>query len=110
MIIITLTSPWVIDLVLLLRLYAVFPIATTSRRTICIVFGFTFCVKAARLGCDITNTMLWVPSVEQDPLATVYSRSSIYTMHCTLSEAAVAFDLIDHMCVQLDQANAVTQG
>jgi hypothetical protein len=102
-VIITLVSPWVIDLVLLLRLYAVFPIADTPRRTTYAVFAFTLCVKAARLGCVIANAVLWAPTVTQEPWATLHSPSNVGTMRSPRSKAALACDLMDHTYVQLVQ-------
>jgi hypothetical protein len=98
--IVTFLSPWVIDLVLILRLYAVFPVATTPRRKICAVFAFTACIKMARLGFGIANAALWVPTVAQDP-STAYSPSNSHSVHSSWQKAAAACDLIDHMCVEL---------
>jgi hypothetical protein len=98
--IVTFLSPGVIDLVLILRLYAVFPMATTPRRNICAVFAFTACIKMARLGFGIANAALWVPTVPQDP-STAYSPSNSHSVHSSWQKAAAACDLIDHMCVEL---------
>jgi hypothetical protein len=97
--IVTFSAPWVIDLVLLLRLYAVFPAAITPRRTIRAVFVFAACVKVARLGCGIVNAALWIPTVPQNPLA-AYSPGNSNFAHSLLQKGAAACDLVDHMCVQ----------
>jgi hypothetical protein len=88
-----------IDLVLLLRLYAVFPAATTPRRTICVVFAFAACAKAGRLGCGIAFFTLWIPTVPQDPWAALYSSNNTRFAHSSWLKAAAACDVIDHMCV-----------
>jgi hypothetical protein len=108
--ILTFVGPWVVDLVLLLRLYAVFPVATTRRRTICAVFAFTVSVKAARLGCDITQAVQWVPTVGQDPWTVLNTAANVQSAHSSLLKAALACDLIDHTCVQLVHLDANTQG
>jgi hypothetical protein len=108
--ILTFVSPWVVDLVLLLRLYAVFPVATTRRRTICAVFAFTVSVKAARLGCDITQAVQWVPTVGQDPWTVLKTAANVQSAHSSLLKAALACDLVDHTCVQLVHLDADTQG
>jgi hypothetical protein len=108
MVFITFTSPWVIDLVLLLRLYAVFPIASTPKRTLCAVFASTTCIKAARLGFCVANMALWVHSVPRDPLASFYSSNNARAIHSWLSKVVSACELIDHMCVQLVQLHVVT--
>jgi hypothetical protein len=109
---IMLNSPWVMDLVLLLRLYAVFPMATTPTRTMGAVFSFTVCVKMARLGCNVANTVQWAraAAVAQQPLATIYSPNNVRVMHSALVKVAVTFALVDHMCVELGQTGAVILG
>jgi hypothetical protein len=92
-------SPWVFDLVLLLRLYAVFPIATTPKRTFWAVFAFAVSVKAARLGCGIADVVLWVPNVGPQPYTSLYSPSNSSFVHSSLLKAAATFDLVDHLCV-----------
>jgi hypothetical protein len=110
MVFITFTSPWVIDLVLLLRLYAVFPIASTPKRIICAVFAFTTCIKAARLGFCVANMVLWVHSVPRDPLASFHSFNNARAVHSWLAKVVAACELSDHMCVQLVQLHVVTPG
>jgi hypothetical protein len=108
MVFITFISPWVIDLVLLLRLYAVFPIASTPKRIICAVFASTTCIKAARLGFCVANMVLWVHSVPQDPLASLYSSNNAGAVHSWLAKVVAACELSDHLCVHLVQVHVIT--
>jgi hypothetical protein len=93
--IVTFIVPWLVDLVLLLRLYAVFPVVTTSRRTMCAVFGPVASVKAIRLGCGIAVFTSWVPTIPPEP-TTLYSSSNMRLAHSPFWKVATACSLVDH--------------
>jgi hypothetical protein len=93
--IVTFIVPWLVDLVLLLRLHAVFPVVTTSRRTIYAVFGPVASVKPIRLGCGIAVFTSWVPTIPPEP-TTLYSPSNMRLAHSLFWKVATACSLVDH--------------
>jgi hypothetical protein len=56
-------STWLVDLVLLLRLYAVFPYRSTPTARFAGVFAFPVVIKAARLAVIATSVAIWARSI-----------------------------------------------
>jgi hypothetical protein len=94
-------SNWVVDLVLLLRLYAVFPPSLTRRHTFCTVFIIAFLIKAARLTYGITNSVLWIHIVSCSPPGAAYTNlfDGYTDAHPWLMKGMYSCDLLDHLCV-----------
>ncbi|GJE97669.1 hypothetical protein PsYK624_138900 [Phanerochaete sordida] len=59
-----LLAPWLAELVLALRLTAVFPPSQTPKRKLAAILVFPVTIKCARLGCCIALCTMWIRSDE----------------------------------------------
>jgi hypothetical protein len=105
---VSLVSNWLVDLVLLLRLYAVFPASSTRRRTLYAVFITAFLIKAARLTLSITNSVLWIRVVQCLPSGAAYTDvfDGYSAAHPWLMKAMYSCDLMDHLCVEISSTTS----
>jgi hypothetical protein len=92
---------WVVDLVLLLRLYAIFPVSTTPRRTFWGVMLLSVLLKVGRVGFCVTDFVRWARNVSGSPFADQHSSNNSRLVHSPLLKLAIICDILDHAYVSL---------
>jgi hypothetical protein len=90
-------ATWVVDLSLLVRLVAVFPLAATPTRKFVGVFAVPTVVKAARLSLIAMSIVQYAPTVMNvsDPTAETTSNFGLLSNPMLIAEYSC--ELIDHL-------------
>jgi hypothetical protein len=88
---------WIVDLVLLLRVFAVFPYGSTRLGVFASVFAFPVVIKITRLVLIITSITLWAQTVKSIAIGTVAGSSNADIVHSPLLKSEFVCELADHM-------------
>jgi hypothetical protein len=88
---------WIVDLVLLLRVFAVFPFGSTRPGIFAGVFAFPLVIKITRFVLIITSITLWARTVKSIAIGTVTTSSTVDIVHSPLLKSEFVCELADHM-------------
>jgi hypothetical protein len=89
-------STWMADLVLLLRLYAVFPYRATGRGKFSAVFAFPVLIKTARICTISTSVALSARALLNVDNPLLFATSNFGIASSPLVKAEYAFEIADH--------------
>jgi hypothetical protein len=92
---------WAVDLVLLVRLLAVFPFHSTPWTIFWGIFTFPFVIKIARLVLIIVSITLFAKSGEAVPFGTGANTTTVALLHSTLLKTELICGMADHVYVVL---------
>jgi hypothetical protein len=90
-------ATWIVDLVLLLRVLAVFPLSTTRMSIFTGIFAFPFAIKTARLVLIVTSITLWARTVKGVAIGTSAASANGGILDSPLIRAEYVCSLADHM-------------
>jgi hypothetical protein len=86
----------VIDSLLYLRLYAVFPLSSTPVLTFLGVFAFPVACRVSRIVVDAVALARWAPTVLAAPMTDYYATNNLPFETSPLLKAGYACELAEH--------------
>jgi hypothetical protein len=95
---------WIVDLVLLLRVFVVFPFRSTRPCLFVSIFAFPATVKIARLVLIVTSILSWGRSVKDLVITTPGASANVNLVGSPLQTSELVCALADHMCVSHDNS------
>jgi hypothetical protein len=91
--------PFCFDLPLLLRVYAVYPPRTTSRRLIFLLFAFPIAIKVARLAVLILFSVEWRKDVSKG--TDIFAAAELTLKKYPLSKVEWSLQIVDNAYVYI---------
>jgi hypothetical protein len=88
---------WIVDLALLLRVFAVFPFALTRRSLFVGIFIFPVAIKIARLVLIVASNALWASTFKGVGVMTAPTSANIGLVHSPLVKAELVCQMVDHL-------------
>jgi hypothetical protein len=90
-------STWIVDLVLLLRLYAVFPYRSTSTPKFIAIFAFPLLIKISRIVVIATSVSIWAKSILSVANPEALATTNLGLTRSPLLKAEYLCEIGDHL-------------
>jgi hypothetical protein len=90
-------STWVVDVTLLMRLLAVFPLSSTSRSKFAAILTFPILIKTARIALIVASVSIWSKTVTDVSNPELAISANAALTRSPMLAAEFFCELFDHM-------------